>query len=90
MQMWLNLGIKIKITMLGTILMHALWRKVVLFIIKIMKKSIIPNPQIEKGDTQDCVIEDVVFHDNLSKNSDRTNDKQNMSSKLVQLNQLLI
>jgi hypothetical protein len=55
-----------------------------------MKKSIIPNPQIEKGDTQDCVIEDVVFHDNLSKNSDRTNDKQNMSSKLVQLNQLLI
>ena len=49
-----------------------------------------PHPQIEKGDTQDCVIEDGIFHDNLSKNSDRTNDKQNMSSKLVQLNQLLI
>jgi hypothetical protein len=35
MQMWLNLGINIKISMLGTIPMHALWRKVVLFIIKI-------------------------------------------------------
>jgi hypothetical protein len=32
-------------------------------------KSIIPNPQIEQGDKQDCVIEDGVFHDNLSKNS---------------------
>ena len=31
--------------------------KVVLFIIKIMKKSIVPNPQIEQGDKQDCVIE---------------------------------
>ena len=37
MQMWLNLGINIKISMLGTIPMHGLWRKVVLFIIKIMK-----------------------------------------------------
>jgi hypothetical protein len=27
--------------------------------------SIIPNPQIEQGDKQDCVIEDGVFHDNL-------------------------
>jgi hypothetical protein len=35
MQMWLNLGINIKISMLGTIPMHALWRKVVLFIINI-------------------------------------------------------
>jgi hypothetical protein len=34
MQMWLNLGINIKISILGTIPMHALWRKVVLFIIK--------------------------------------------------------
>ena len=33
------------------------------------EKSIIPNPQIEQGDQQDCVIEDGVFHDNLSKNS---------------------
>jgi hypothetical protein len=32
------------------------------------EKSIIPNPQIEQGDKQDCVIEDGVFH-NLSKNS---------------------
>ena len=31
--------------------------------------SIISNPQIEQGDKQDCVIEDDVFHDNLSKNS---------------------
>jgi hypothetical protein len=33
------------------------------------EKSIIPNPQIEQGDKQDCVIEDGVFHDNLSTNS---------------------
>jgi len=33
------------------------------------EKSIIPNPQIEQVDQQDCVIEDGVFHDNLSKNS---------------------
>jgi hypothetical protein len=33
------------------------------------ENSIIPNPQIEQGDKQDCVIEDGVFHDNLSKNS---------------------
>jgi hypothetical protein len=33
------------------------------------EKSIIPNSQIEQGDKQDCVIEDGVFHDNLSKNS---------------------
>jgi hypothetical protein len=33
------------------------------------EKSIIPNPQIVQGDKQDCVIEDGVFHDNLSKNS---------------------
>jgi hypothetical protein len=33
------------------------------------EKSIIPNPQIEQGDKQDCVIEDGVFHDKLSKNS---------------------
>jgi len=33
------------------------------------EKSIIPNPQIEQADQQDCVIEDGVFHDNLSKNS---------------------
>jgi hypothetical protein len=36
------------ITMLGTILMHALWRKVVLFIIKIMKKSIIPILKLKR------------------------------------------
>jgi hypothetical protein len=36
---------------------------------KINEKSIIPNPQIEQGDKQDCAIEDGVFHDNLSKNS---------------------
>jgi hypothetical protein len=29
------------------------------------EKSIIPNPQIEEGDKQDCVIEDGVFHDNF-------------------------
>jgi hypothetical protein len=29
------------------------------------EKSIIPNPQIEQGDKQDCVIGDGVFHDNL-------------------------
>jgi hypothetical protein len=46
--------------MLGTIPMHALWRTVVFFIIKIMKKSIIPNPQIEQGDKQDCVIEEKI------------------------------
>jgi hypothetical protein len=33
------------------------------------EKSINPNPQIEQGDKQDCMIEDGVFHDNLSKNS---------------------
>ena len=33
------------------------------------EKSIIPNPQIEQGDKQDCVIKDGVFQDNLSKNS---------------------
>ena len=33
------------------------------------EKSIISNPQIEQGDKQDCVIEDGVFHDNLSTNS---------------------
>jgi hypothetical protein len=33
------------------------------------EKSIIPNPQIEQSDKQDCVIEDGVFHDNLSTNS---------------------
>jgi hypothetical protein len=33
------------------------------------EKSIISNPQIEQGDKQDCVIEDGVFHDNLSKHS---------------------
>ena len=42
MQMWLNLGINIKISMLGTIPMHALWRKVVLFIINIMKNQLSP------------------------------------------------
>ena len=42
MQMWLNLGINIKITMLGTIPMHALWRKVVLFIIEIIKNQLSP------------------------------------------------
>jgi hypothetical protein len=41
MQMWLNLGINIKISMLGTIPMHALWRKVVLFIIKIMINRVV-------------------------------------------------
>ena len=46
--------------MLGTIPMHALWRTVVFFIIKIMKKSIIPNPQIEQGDKQDCLIEEKI------------------------------
>jgi hypothetical protein len=34
-----------------------------------VEKSIIPNPHIEQGDKQDCVIEDGVFHDKLSKNS---------------------
>jgi hypothetical protein len=58
MQMWLNLGINIKISMLGTIPMHELWRNVVLFIIKHNEKSIIPNPQIEQGDKQVCVIEE--------------------------------
>ena len=42
MQMWLNLGINIKISMLGAIPMYALWRKVVLFIIKIMKNQLSP------------------------------------------------
>ena len=33
------------------------------------ENSIIPNCQIEQGDKQDCVVEDGVFYDNLSKNS---------------------
>ena len=49
------------------------------------EKSIIPNPQIEQGDKQDCVIEDGVFHDNLSKNSMALvlADIKNMPSKLT-------
>jgi hypothetical protein len=48
MQMWLNLGINIKINMLGTIPMHALWRKVVFFIIKIMKNELSPIPKLNR------------------------------------------
>ena len=48
--------------------MHALRRSGALHN-KNNEKSIIPNPQIEQGDKQDCVIEDGVFHDNLSTNS---------------------
>jgi hypothetical protein len=49
------------------------------------EKSIIPNPQIEQGDKQDCVIEDGVFHDNLSKNSMALvlADIKNLPSKLT-------
>ena len=47
--------------------------------------SIIPNPQIEQGDKQDCVIEDGVFHDNLSNNSMELvlDDIKNLSSQLT-------
>ena len=48
--------------------MHALWRSGALHN-KNNEKSIIPNPQIEQGGKQDCVIADGVFHDNLSKYS---------------------
>jgi hypothetical protein len=49
------------------------------------EKSIIPNPQIEQGDKKDCVIEDGVFHDNLSKNSMALvlADIKNLPSKLT-------
>ena len=40
--------INIKISMLGTIPMHALWRKVVLFIIKIMKNKLSPIPKVNR------------------------------------------
>jgi hypothetical protein len=46
---------------------------------------LIPNPQIEQGDKQDCVIEDGVFHDNLSNNSMALAlaDIKNMPSQLT-------
>jgi hypothetical protein len=53
------------------------------------EKSIIPNPQIEQGDKQDCVIENGDFHDKLSKNSmafiDHIPDDFNSVNKTIKI-----
>ena len=61
MQMWLNLGINIKISMLGTIPMHALWRKVVLFIINIMKNQLSPILKLNRMINRIVWLEMVFF-----------------------------